>query len=157
MMALDSTRMKNDECRIPPCLSIYNHLGRKQITTNSSSDGLHEIHVLAEAEGMQMARKHGITAWMMKQQTRRQEEAHSRCLSQLRSLSCPWRWPRKRGVGLGQAGLCCSHTCHVLGGWRTAQHQNSDGSPEQFKSASIMWRTTKVQIKMFGLYFFFNG
>lgn len=49
-MILNSTRMKNNGCRIPPCLSAYNHLGRSQITNNSSSDGLPEIDVQAAAE-----------------------------------------------------------------------------------------------------------
>jgi len=57
MMVLDSTKMKNDGCRIPPRLSVYSHLGRKQITSNSFSDGLHEIHVLAEAESYADAQK----------------------------------------------------------------------------------------------------
>lgn len=49
IMVLNSTRVKNDGCSIPPRLSAYNHLGRKQITSNSSSDGLPEIDVQAEA------------------------------------------------------------------------------------------------------------
>lgn len=57
MMGLDSTRIKNDGCRIPPRLSVYNHLGRKLITSNSSSDGLHEIYVQAEAERYADAQK----------------------------------------------------------------------------------------------------
>lgn len=49
MMGLDSARMKNDGCRIPPRLSVYNHMVRKRITSSNSSDGLSEIYVHAEA------------------------------------------------------------------------------------------------------------
>lgn len=35
ILILNSNRMKNNGCRILPCLSAYNHLGRNQITNNS--------------------------------------------------------------------------------------------------------------------------
>lgn len=127
IMVLNSTRMKNDRCRIPPHLSAYNHLGRKQTTKNGSSDGLPEIGVQAETERY----TENVALWPEQQSNRLGQKLGGRScllwLFQLQSPSCPRRCQQAQC----KAELVSRVPC-VLGGWGTAQQQDGGDGPDQF-------------------------
>lgn len=111
MMILNSTRTKTNGCRIPPRLSAFNHLGRKQITNNSSSGGLPEIVMQAAAERY----TENVPLWPEPQsnrlgQSRRKRLAPGGCPSSRAPAAepqLPLEVPKLR------AGLGWSHMCHM--------------------------------------------
>lgn len=119
---------KNDGCRIPLHLWAYNHLGRNQITNNSSSDGLPEIDVQAAGDG----HTENVALLLEQQSKRLGQKPGGR--SWLR-LAVPAEEPQllsevPASSGQGWAGLSVPH---LLGAWGTAQQQEGGAGFEKFK------------------------